>query len=471
MSRFCFVGRTSALLMCCWFGVGCVEHVTTGSLRAKEPPAPHLRDADARRAAAPAPSADTPGGEITLSGLLSHADRHSPRLLRARALRARSAAVRIGQGGRLRDNPEVSLALGPRLQGGEQTLDVEASLSQRIPLWGGHQRRGAAAEAFAELTEAEIEAARWGVHCDVHAAFHAALLARERARLAERVLAFEEELLKVTQRQVGAGEAAPLTARLAEAEVAGARQALVQQKQRYLAARLELAELAGWSGELLTPHGELDEPDPPPALPVLLAEARRSLPARRVQLAAEREASRRAEAEARSRIPAPALGVAFRQEGARGGDPTSRAVLGTVAWQLPVLDTGQGRERALAEADRIVARQERQASDAVLELRVERARSEVAAAAERVKSFGTEVLPKLEENLAMLRRSFELGEIDFLQVSLGRERFLQIQSQALDAHLDYYQALAQLEREVGADLSHDDQHEHVRAPERQEAAP
>ena len=86
-------------------------------------------------------------------------------------------------------------------------------------------------------------------------------------------------------------------------------------------------------------------------------------------------------------------------------------------------------------------------------------RSEVVAAAARVRSYGSEILPRLVENLSLLRRSFELGEIDLMELSIGRERFLRIQSDALVGHLDYFVALAGLERAVGADLWRDEQHE------------
>jgi outer membrane protein TolC len=83
----------------------------------------------------------------------------------------------------------------------------------------------------------------------------------------------------------------------------------------------------------------------------------------------------------------------------------------------------------------------------------------VAAAAQRTRAYGTEILPRFEENLTLLRRTFELGEIDILALSTGRERFLRIQSDALSSQLDYFVALAGLERVVGVDLWRDDHHE------------
>jgi len=95
----------------------------------------------------------------------------------------------------------------------------------------------------------------------------------------------------------------------------------------------------------------------------------------------------------------------------------------------------------------------------LLEGQIAEARSEVVAAAARTRAYGTEILPRFEENLTLLRRSFELGEIDILALSTGRERFLRIQSDALGAQQDYFVALAGLERVVGVDLWRDDHHE------------
>jgi outer membrane protein TolC len=61
-------------------------------------------------------------------------------------------------------------------------------------------------------------------------------------------------------------------------------------------------------------------------------------------------------------------------------------------------------------------------------------------------------VPHFEENLRLLARSFELGEIDLLALSAARERFLQIQADALGAQRDYFVALSALERTLGSTL-------------------
>ncbi len=91
----------------------------------------------------------------------------------------------------------------------------------------------------------------------------------------------------------------------------------------------------------------------------------------------------------------------------------------------------------------------------LLENEIIGAHSEVVAAAKRSHAYGTDILPRFEENLLLLRRSFELGEIDILALSTGRERFLRIQSDALAAQNDFFIALSELERVVGVELWQD----------------
>lgn len=156
--------------------------------------------------------------------------------------------------------------------------------------------------------------------------------------------------------------------------------------------------------------------------------------------------------------PRPSLGVQYRREGNPTTEGAYDIVMGVVSIPIPSFQLNQG-ERARARADVTVAEAELDASRRLLDGQIAEARSEVVAAAARTRAYGTEILPRFEENLTLLRRSFELGEIDILALSTGRERFLRIQSDALDAQQDYFVALAGLERVVGVDLWRDDHHE------------
>lgn len=430
-----------------------------------EAPAPHLREAAAVEIGSPAPDHTDPipdpaaAGDVSLGGVLAHADRHSPLLAVARSTRSRADAARVAAAVLLPTNPELSAAAGPRIGRTGTGLDVELGLSQQLQIAGERSQRLEAAERLRELTDAEIEQIRWAVHCDVHAVFHRALVERERARLAERVVLFQEDVLRSVERQIAAGEAAPLTLRLAQAEVAQARQERVGAEQAVLASRIRLAQLSGWPASTPPlPAGVIDAPRDPPSQARLVAVARERLPSLRAGAARVREAEARARVADREVWPRPSIGVQYRREGNPAPETAYDIVLAVLSSPIPSFQRNQG-ERASRHADAIVARAELDAARRLLEGQVAEAWSEVAAAAQRTRAYGGEILPRFEENLTLLRRSFELGEIDLLALSTGRERFLRIQSDALAAQLDYFVALAALERVVGVDLWRDDHHE------------
>jgi outer membrane protein, heavy metal efflux system len=390
--------------------------------------------------------------------MLAYADRHSPLLLVARSTRSRAEAARVAASLLLPSNPELTVAAGPRSGVAGRGVDVDVSLMQELEIAGERGLRREVAKRRRDVTDAEIERMRWAVHCDVHAGFHRALVEQERVRLAKRVVVFQEEVLRVVERQIATGETAPLTLRLAQAEVAQARQVLVGAEQAFGASRLRLSSLSGWPvAAPPKPAGTVDTPREPPPLAELGAIAREKLPSIRAGAARLREAEARVALAEREAWPRPSVGVQYRREGNPGAEGVYDVWMGVLALPLPVAQRNQG-ERARARAEVTVTQAELEGSRWLLDAQIAEARSEVVSAAARSRAYGSEILPRFEENLTLLRRSFELGEIDILALSTGRERFLRIQSDALLAQQDYFVALAGLERVVGIDLWHDDHH-------------
>ena len=455
---------TALLLACVACAPGPAISPAKAATQAGEAPPPHLRSP--AEAGAPHGHAEhtdpvpdpRAGDQVSLGGILAFADHRSPLLAVARSTRSRAEAARVAASSLLPSNPELSVAVGPRFGAGGSGIDVDVTLTQQLEIAGERGLRKEAAERLRELTDAEIEQMRWAVHCDVHAAFHRALVEQERVRLAERVVGFQREVLRVVERQIAAGETAPLTLRLAQAEVAQSEQVLVGARQAFLAWRLRLAQLSGWpSASPPTPAGSVDVPRDPPPLERLNTVARQRLPSLRASTARVREAQARAAAAEREAWARPSIGVQYQREGNPSSEGAYDIVMGILSLPIPSFQTNQG-PRAAARAEATVAAAGLAAERQLLDGQIAEARSEVVAAAARTKAYGTEILPRFEENLTLLRRSFELGEIDLLALSTGRERFLRIQSDALLAQQDYFVALAGLERVVGVDLWSDDHH-------------
>jgi cobalt-zinc-cadmium efflux system outer membrane protein len=393
---------------------------------------------------------------VDLEALLAYADEHAPALVVARSRSAVAGAVLAEASPLLPDNPQLQVQAGPHVDlTGATDVDVSVTLTQRVAISGSRGASMAAADRFRELTEAEIEEVRWNVHCGVHAGYHAALVARERARLAAQAQAFQDGVLQIVKRQIAAGQSSPMSERLAEAEVAQARQQALAAEQAYLAARLDLAELSGWpAARPPVPEGALDAPHDVPPLETLIAKAREHLPVFKTYDAAVREAEARTDAEERRAWPEPTIGVQLFHEGGVAAPPPAYGVQGIVSVPLPIWQRNQGGV-ARARADASVAAAQKTSGESVLAAQIARNRSAVVSAAARVQSYGTDLLPRFDENLKLVRRAFDLGEVDLLEVSVARDRFFRIQLDALGAHADYFAALAALERSVGVDLWHD----------------
>jgi cobalt-zinc-cadmium efflux system outer membrane protein len=390
---------------------------------------------------------------VSLHQVLAWAAEHAPAVRVAGARVGLATAAEARATPLFRSNPFIHFGAGRRSEDGQSGSKVDAFLLQPMEVAGERRLRLDVAEQTKNRLEAEREATRWRVHRQVHQAFHEALLARERVQLARRVREFQERLLEYTQRRFEEGDVGQLPVRLTQGETAEARQNEIAMAQAYRSARLRLARVAGWpAGTPPVPAGALDEPRSAPPVEHLVELAQGQHPALRARDARVREARAQVELADREAWPEPMLGVAYGREAI--GDQAEQSVLGLLRVRLPVWRRNQG-DRAQARAALDIARSERNAVRFDLRARLARAAAEVDAAAERIRVYGEQVLPNFEENLAMLRRGLELGEFDILKVSLARERFLRIQRRALDAYGAYFDAVAELEAQVGSELWRD----------------
>jgi cobalt-zinc-cadmium efflux system outer membrane protein len=324
---------------------------------------------------------------------------------------------------------------------------------QELEISGARSARRTAATRVHKHTEAEIEEAHWDLTCDVRETFRRALVEVQRVALERQVLSFQADVLRVVERQIHAGEIGPLSLRLAQAEVAQAEQLLAAAEQSLYSLRLRLAQLTGWPAH--TPpvvHGELAAASDPPELTVLVKRAHAHVPQLRALAARAQEADAQLTVANREGWPKPSVGVQYQRESNRAMEGIYNIVLGAVSLPIPVFQTNQA-ARAEARAELEVAQAEWLAQGQLLTGQIALARSELVAAARRMQAYRGEILPHFEENLRLLVRSFELGEIDLLALSAARERFLQIQADALHAQREYSIALSGLERALGQTLA------------------
>ncbi len=387
---------------------------------------------------------------VTLEQLLAYADEHAPALGVARARSRRGDAGIEAASLLLQNNPQMGLGVGGRAVASSNFFESELSVQQQIEIAGERGLRIQTAEQGREVALAELDEVRWQVHVNVHGLFFEALIAEERVGVAKGVVGFAEDLRLVAQRRVDAGDDAPLAMLVARADLAQAKERLVAADQEERLVRLALAEAAGWPAtNAPMPHGALPTIRITRVLPDLIRLAGQHHPALRTLEFAVGEAESRVRLQDREAWPEPTLGFGYGREGDASDPPN--VWLFTVGIPIPLWNRNQG-QRAQASVALGTARAERESLGLRLQARIARAASAVNAAAERVRIYGADVVPAVMSNLRLIRRAYELGELDIHAVSQTRERVLETQGRAIDARSEYFRALAELEALVGAEL-------------------
>ena len=404
---------------------------------------------------APSLRAEQPS-PVTLTRILTWADRHAPELSLARAGLSRGRAELEASAPLFPSDPILGGSVGRRENAAGTGIDYEIMLEQELEIFGERAARRSAARAGIDLARAEVLRVRWRVHREIHDAFHTALVARAKLRAAQRVVQFAERFQQVAERRLAAGETSPLPVRLAESELAEARQARIAAEQDERAAVLSLKTASGWPVEQpLIVAGDLGTPTDAPPVARLVTLARAHDPVLKKRSAAVRRARALLTAARREPWPNPRLGIAYARESEPGGSPAT-IWRGTFSVPIPVWQANRP-ERARAEAELEVARAALGTRQRTLDARVRQAAGAVDASAARVRLYTTKILPGFEKSLELVEKAFELGEIDATEVLVARERFLRSQRTALDAYEEYFRARGALEEAVGIEL--EDEHE------------
>ncbi len=388
---------------------------------------------------------------LSLEEVLKYAETHAPVLKTAEARTRIARAGVIAESPWFPENPQVSGSIGSRSQSGSSGVQVEFSLAQEIEIAGERGMRKSAAQADEKLEFLTRDSVRWDLHVEVHRLYNELILMEEKRRQAERFVAFSESLQKIAASQVRAGETAPLTLLVADADLAQTRSELLLTEQQEAATKMALAGILGWpASQPFHVRGTLPEMQtaPEPArLLHLMAENHPSLHMRRQAVIASET---RLKSERRVAWPNPTVGATYAKEPALPGQPSADIWMFNLNVPLPLWRRNQGGvAKAQAELDVAVSQQAELTTQLETQLRI--TAGALNAAAARVAIYEQSVIPKLEEKLGFLQKAYELGEVDLLQVSQTRERLLEGTRQYLDAKIAYFRAAAALEGYVGID--------------------
>lgn len=385
----------------------------------------------------------------------------NPDLAAARHSTAIARGV-LRQAGVFRFNPSADVL------GTTNGNEVEAGISQEIEVFGQRGVRLSVGRAGVEGAMARVANTARITIGEVERTFYRLVSAAERTELARDVLALNERLADVAQRQLAEGEISRLDLNLAVVELGRARaRALATRREREQAA-IELGRLVG--APLGTPilasvdSAELRTGRDSTHISVWRMETRQDTAraaeteqltalalARRPDLAERAAVIRRANAElslaGREALPNPIVRGVFEMP-TDGGSTTFRPGVGM---SLPFLNRNQGERQALRAALR-----QAELEHTSLARRVG---AEVAAAVATYHSAVSEVEVLAATVLAPARQNRQLAEIAYREGEIGLPVLLIIQNQAIDAELDYWatwlaarEALATLAEATGENV-------------------
>jgi cobalt-zinc-cadmium efflux system outer membrane protein len=395
---------------------------------------------------------------IGVDELVETAFRQNADLLAARQSRAEARGLLMQA--ELRPNPtlEANITSGSVLSSpGERELTI--GYSHPFELGGKRQRRIDAARLGGELADLEIADRERLLKAELEQKYGEALAAVRNLDTAALLLELSRQTYQVVEARVREGEAAALEQGLLQVEVSrleADRLVFENQVERWL---LELKPLAGMNiDDPLVLKGDLAPR--PVALSVQQATTR-ALGAR-PDLAAAKIREALAEAELRSARAEGApdlIGFArysrvdsrFDPLGISAGGTlvplrdTDNLLTGGFSLALPFRNRNQGNiEAALARLN--AARLRRGYREQLVVRDVRSAYNRYDAARRAVDLFDREIIVRAQENLRVVRGSYDLGELRILDVIIEHRRLVDTQKAYTELLKEHYLARVELER-------------------------
>lgn len=384
---------------------------------------------------------DPPPLDLPTALALAHAN--SPTLAAARQRVAEARGELTSATLLLPENPEVEVGAGPRwLDAGVagRRVSVEAGISQRLEIGGQRAARIGGARASVSSAEAEVEAAVRSVDLAVATAFWEAMAAEERSRIAAEHEALARELLDIAVARYERGATTPLDVNAARIRLAEA----IRQRGRAVfeekAAGVRLAPLLGLD-PAAPPRVVGALPEPSPSSPAAGDDALATSPD--AVAAHQRTRSARAAADLASAMAWPDVRIGARY----ATEEASQAVMGSVAFGLPLRRAQGERQRASAGVGRAEA--DERAVRARVAAELHQARLDAERARGALELYDAAVLNALGENVVLLRRMAAAGKAPPAEVVVLQRELLEGRLGYLDARLQVAVAEARLRAAAG----------------------
>jgi cobalt-zinc-cadmium efflux system outer membrane protein len=363
----------------------------------------------------------------------------------AAASRVEAAEADV-RGARAPFNPQGELAPGVGFTNGN------ALLSQQIDIGGRRSAETRAASGLRAAAQAQLDLARLQVAAEARTAYYALVRARAVEAAATEAAALARQIRDVVRRRVEIGEASQVQATRAGIEVARSEQEVARARGEERGRLAALNLLLGRAAEApLAPSDALEVPEAPAPGGELLEQAQRQRP----EVAAARgliEARRGEVAVARAQRRPELFAEVAADVWSLDRDPFNSRNLGFQArLSFPLLDRGRlraGVDRAQAGLREQEA--ELAATTRALNVEIQRAAADLAAAREVALNYQTAILPPTQELLRATRAGFETGLTSFLEVLEAQRVARLTQTEYLNALMESNRARIALDRALGA---------------------
>lgn len=349
----------------------------------------------------------------------------------------------------LKANPSVAFTESQEVAGGQNNFMIGGSLP--LELYHRRERRIEVAQSGVNMTEFDQAERERRLRTEVEMKFGEVLASARNLQVAEDLLDLNKKALDLTQTRADQGAIPPLDANLLRVEVNRIDAMRVDLESKLGVGVLELKSLVGMKpDEDLRLKGSLDGlfADPDIAIQRVLESRPDILSAR----AAEQVASarlRQAETEARPDASISAtyqrMDSSFNVNGLNAaGQP--RPIQGIfhflavgVSINLPVRNKNQGAiETAAAQVDE--AKRRREYAELIATREVSAAVLAREKAQEGLRIFRDGVRGQASQNLEVVRKTYELGRTQLLDVIAEQRRFIDIEMGYTEALSRYYQA-------------------------------
>jgi cobalt-zinc-cadmium efflux system outer membrane protein len=378
---------------------------------------------------------------LSLEEALARAREQAPAVSIARARIEEARGRLVGARIRFRDNPVVDVGTGPRNTEAGTLTDLDVGFAQLFETGGQRAARIAGAEAgIARETAAADEARRLALR-SVGLAYLRTLYAQERIELLRGSETVAADVMTVADRRNAAGDIAILDVNIAKIALARARAARLAAEAERTVFAGELQRLLGIPyGNSVVVAGSLRLQRQPELAPLLGAVSNRP------DLRAMEADIRGAEADVRlGRATArPDIGLGARMKREEG----HKAVLGELTFTLPFFNQGQElRATGTARASRV--RLELETTRALIESEVRSLFAAFAARQAALTTFEQDAMPGVDENDALARRSFEVGQISLPELLLLRRELVETRLEYLNRLLEVAEAAIEQDAAAG----------------------